>query len=444
MFKQNLRMSDPDTRLPLRVLAVSSLYPTKDLPFGGIFIHRMHKEFHRYGAEVVVAQTADWTPGALSSLIPDAAWRRAWQRRGTLFDSLDGVPIVHPVVFAPRPSRFFTRRTAFERTVDALERWVHASRWRPDVLLGHFAVIDGAHAVELGKRLRLPVAVMTWGDDIHAWPEVKADWAAVLRQVLAQADLLIACSRQMAYDAEKWGAPTERWSVVYGGVDTDVFQPRNEVGDSVAYRLPAGWGRGTGRRVLLCVARVERAKGHEELLAAFARCAADHPEWDLLLAGAQGDGTIQIEQLIERWRLTGRVRWVGPVNPEPLPGLYRAADAFVLPSHREGLSIALLEALASGLPAVTTSVGGHPEVVDPNAGWLVQLNDVDSLERALRQLMRGAGPATPAGARRAALRVGSTKDNTGRLVELLSAVASQHKADESVRIGTPRYRRRFQ
>ncbi len=123
------------------------------------------------------------------------------------------------------------------------------------------------------------------------------------------------------------------------------------------------------------------------------------------------------------------MRWVGPVNPGPLPGLYRAADAFVLPSHREGLSLSLLEALASGLPAVTTSVGGHSELVTPEAGWLVSPRDTDDLERALRQLMCGDGPATPVGARNAAVRLGDTKENARRLVELLNAVASQRKGE---------------
>jgi len=408
---------------PLRVLSISSLYPTKSQPYGGIFIHRLHREFHHFGAEVVVAQIADWHPGKLTSFLPDPIWRSARERRLNMLESLDSVRIAHPVVFSPRPSRFFLKRTALDRIVDAFERWVGSTAWKPDILLAHFALMDGVHAVEVGKRLSLPVAIMTWGDDIHAWPEQKSDWANLLRDALSRAQILVSCSRQMARDAVKWGMRQDNSFVVYGGVDTDLFIPSNTSEDSSS-KIPVGLGQHAGRRVLLCVARIERAKGHEELLDAFTRCAGDHPEWDLLLVGALGDGTIQPESLIKCHKMESRVHWIGSVHPDDLPALYRSCDGFVLPSHREGLSLSLLEALASGLRVVTTDVGGHSEVVDKEAGWLIPAGDTERLELSLRELFSQQGPATPKGARRAAERVGTPRQNAGRLVQHLRAIVS--------------------
>jgi glycosyltransferase involved in cell wall biosynthesis len=367
----------------------------------------------------VVAQTCDWHPGFLAGLLPDKVWRAARSRRSDMMDSLEDIRIAHPVVFSPRPSRFFAgRKTSWDRTSEAIVRWVRNSRWKPDIILAHFALVDGAHAVRVGERLDLPVAVMTWGDDIHQWPEKKADWADELKRTLAKADLLIACSQQMARDAAKWGAPAERWNVVYGGVDTEEFRPAKE-GDAWSKRMPAGMGRVAGRRILLCVARVEKDKGHEELLAAFSRCASQLPSWDLVMAGPLGNGTVDPDALIEKLNLEERARWIGPVAPDDLGELYRSADAFVLPSYREGLSLSLLEALASGLPVVTTKVGGHPEVVDAHAGYLIAPGDANELEVALLRLLKATGDATPAGARRAAERIGTPRQNAGRLVKVL-------------------------
>jgi len=410
---------------PLRVLSISSLYPTKSQPYDGIFIHRLHKEFHHFGAEVIVAQTSDWHPGKLTNFLPDPVWRSARERRLNMLEILDDVRIAHPIVFSPRPSRFFLKRTALDRIADAFERWVRSTTWRPDILLAHFALMDGVHAVEVGKRLGLPVAIMTWGDDIHAWPEQKPDWANLLQNALSRAQVLVSCSRQMACDAVKWGMRQDDWFVVYGGVDTDLFIPSNAA-EASSFRIPAGLGQHAGRRLLLCVARIERAKGHEELLDAFARCAEDHPDWDLLLVGALGDGTIQPESLIKRHKMENRVHWIGSVHPDDLPAVYRSCNGFVLPSHREGLSLSLLEALASGLRVVVTDVGGHSEVVDKEAGWLIPAGNTERLELGLRQLFSGQGSATPKGARKAAERVGTPRQNAGRLVQHLRGTVSLH------------------
>jgi glycosyltransferase involved in cell wall biosynthesis len=139
------------------------------------------------------------------------------------------------------------------------------------------------------------------------------------------------------------------------------------------------------------------------LLHALAELATTVPNVVLLLAGA-GPLRDDLEAEAARLGIAERVRFLGLRRDRET--LYAAMDIFVLPSHWEGLSLALVEAMGSGRAVVATVVGGNPEVVaDGRTGLLVPPNDHQSLADALTHLgldqqVRGAlGEAAAADAR---------------------------------------------
>jgi glycosyltransferase involved in cell wall biosynthesis len=115
-------------------------------------------------------------------------------------------------------------------------------------------------------------------------------------------------------------------------------------------------------------------KGGPELLEAFARVHGEDDRWRLTLAGSAPEG-----------KLPPGVTFAGRVPHDRMPELYAAADALVIPTHREPFGIALVEALTRGLPCVGTTVGNQRTIV-ADAGVLVEPGDVDALTRALRTL----------------------------------------------------------
>jgi glycosyltransferase involved in cell wall biosynthesis len=133
------------------------------------------------------------------------------------------------------------------------------------------------------------------------------------------------------------------------------------------------------------VARLFPEKNHRLLLAAFAEVAARVPEAKLLIVG---DGMEQaaIEAVVAKLELGPRVRMLGVRRDIPL--ILAGADVFVLSSDREGLPIAVLEAMAAGLPVIATSVGDLPLVVrDGQTGVLVPRRDVGKLAGAMARLL---------------------------------------------------------
>lgn len=144
-----------------------------------------------------------------------------------------------------------------------------------------------------------------------------------------------------------------------------------------------------GRKILLAVGRLEPVKNAGTLVAVFARLAARHPAWDLVLLG---EGP-------ERARLEAAVRAAGLERRVALPGIagnvgdwYAGADLFALCSHSEGFPNALAEALAHGLPAVSVDCNTGPRDIIRHGvdGLLVPPGDDAALEQALGRVMGDA------------------------------------------------------
>jgi glycosyltransferase involved in cell wall biosynthesis len=169
-----------------------------------------------------------------------------------------------------------------------------------------------------------------------------------------------------------YDVPSQRISVVRPGNDP----------------VPPAPGSNDGVVRLLSVGSVVPGKGYDLLIAAVARL-ADMP-WQLKIAGDRTRNPAAAAQLdadIAAHGLGDRVAVLGAVPPEAIIELYLAADVFVLASRFEGYGMALAEAIAHGLPVVSTRAGAIPDTVPTGTGLLVPTDDVAALALALRRLI---------------------------------------------------------
>jgi glycosyltransferase involved in cell wall biosynthesis len=140
---------------------------------------------------------------------------------------------------------------------------------------------------------------------------------------------------------------------------------------------------------ILFAGRIGARKGAFELLQAFARLAPKFPSATLVCAG-DGEGA-ELRQLAARLGVADRLECPGWLKPEQMAGELQRASIFALPSHQEGVPMALLEAMSRSLPVLTTPVGGIPEVVENDRnGLLVTPGDVDAIEAALERLLQSS------------------------------------------------------
>jgi glycosyltransferase involved in cell wall biosynthesis len=143
---------------------------------------------------------------------------------------------------------------------------------------------------------------------------------------------------------------------------------------------------------LLSVGSIVPVKGYDVLIAALA--AISDLRWHLTIAGDRTRDPIAVAQLdaaITAYGLADRVRMLGAVPHERIDELFSTSDLFVLASRFEGYGMALTEAIAHGIPVVSTKVGAIPHTVPAGTGLLVPSEDVQALAQALRSLI--ADPA---------------------------------------------------
>lgn len=146
---------------------------------------------------------------------------------------------------------------------------------------------------------------------------------------------------------------------------------------------------GPGRNAMLCVATLTPRKGHVTLIRALAR--VSHLEWHLICLGSldrDGATALRVRREIRRARLERRVTLVGETaNRARLMRCYQQADLFVLPTEYEGYGMAVAEAVASGLPVISTPTGAIPDLVTRESGILVPKRNVKALAVALERVL---------------------------------------------------------
>jgi L-malate glycosyltransferase len=191
----------------------------------------------------------------------------------------------------------------------------------------------------------------------------------------------------------------DRTQCLPNGVDTERFSP---VDPAERSRLRAALGLPPHAFLFGCVARLRAVKRHCDMLDGFALATADRPDASLVLIG-NGELADALRAQARLLGIENRVLFLG--DRDDVESLLPLLDAFVLTSSTEGMSNAVLEAMACGLPTIATAVGGNPETVDaPSTGLLVPAYSPQSVAKAMRELLADVDRAREMG-RRARLRV---------------------------------------
>lgn len=208
---------------------------------------------------------------------------------------------------------------------------------------------------------------------------------------------VIANSTMVRRDVQqRYGLPDERLSVIHNGVDLARFHPRLRAGVGAAKRRELGFG--PDRCVVLFLGTGYARKGLDLVLEAFPRVRAARPEAVLLVAGFDS-ARARFEARAAELGLAACTTFVGgTLVPEEL---YAAADLYVLPTRYDPFASSTLEALASGLPVITSTTNGGGELID--AGVQGAALDVTAGAEALaEELARWCDPARRAAGARAA------------------------------------------
>ena len=249
---------------------------------------------------------------------------------------------------------------------------------RVDILHTHLFV-DGFYGRLAALWARVPVRVVTQ-QNAYDDPQLRLPawqiWANRALVPFTQRFVAVSQAAKQYLIEVEW-VPEDKIRVL-----PNAIEPPPPVAEEVVRRLRQQWGNGP---LLGTVARLEPQKGLDTLLKAVALLKQRNAEVRCIIVG-EGKARTELEAQARTLGIADAVLFVG--TRRDIPAVLAALDVFVLPSRFEGLSLALLEAMAAGCPVVATAVSGSVEVVhDGETGLLVPPGDAKALAEAVYRLL---------------------------------------------------------
>ncbi|MCL4745851.1 MAG: glycosyltransferase [Burkholderiaceae bacterium] len=365
-----------------RLIVYSSLFPSAGAPNAGGFIReRMFRVAKRVPLVVVAPQP--WSP--LDWLVRMV--RKSFRPQAVLSETMDGVEVHRPrFLSVPGVLKRFDGWLMAMSTVRYVARLQR--RFGATLLDAHFLYPDGYAATLIGARLGLPVTITIRGSKDQRL--IGTDREALLRAAAQRSARLIAVTRSLATDVgAALGQPPSRIEVIGNGVDLARFARK----DRAAAR--ARLGIDEHAKVVIGVGNLIELKGFHRVIPLLPRLRLRYPNLVYLIVGgasSQGDLSERLRDLAREHAVADCVRLVGAQPQEELAWFYSAADVFALATEYEGWANVFLEAMACGLPVVSTRVGGNAEVVrEPDTGVLVDYWDPGAFADALEQRLDRPG-----------------------------------------------------
>lgn len=356
-----------------RIVVLSSLFPSAVQPGAGLFVR---ERMFRVGRELPLAVVAPtpWFP--LQSLL--RRFKPGFRPGAPAHETQQGHEVWFPR-FVSVPGVF----KGLDGLAMALAAWPRLARLkregRLDLIDAHFAYPDGYAATLLGRWLGVPVTITLRGTEQRQARDPAL--APKLRAALERATQVFAVSESLRQVALGLGIAADKVQVVGNGVDLARFSPLPRAEARAALGLAADVP------VLVSVGGLCERKGFHRVIERLPALRERFPGLVYLVVGGpgpEGDLGPQLRAQVAAAGLDEAVRFLGALPPEALRGPLSAADVFVLATRNEGWANVFLEAMACGLPVVTTAVGGNAEVVcRAELGHVVPFGDGQALESAI-------------------------------------------------------------
>jgi glycosyltransferase involved in cell wall biosynthesis len=355
----------------MKILTFSTLYPHAARPNHGIFVETRLRHLLASGrVDSKVVAPVPWFPSSNPRFGEYAVFARAPRE-----EQRCGIDVVHPrYVTVPKVGMSIAPFLLAAGAYSAVKNMIRRG-YDFQIIDAHYFYPDGVAAAMIGRWLDIPVVITARGTDINLLPQSAAPRRMIL-WAARRAAALVTVSAALKAALIHLGVESKKIHVLRNGVDTRLFQPADREAERARLEL-------TGI-VLLMVGNLLAFKGHDVVL----RALRGFSEACLLIIG-EGREERNLKGLARALGIQDRVRFLGAMPQQDLAAYYRAADALVLASSREGWPNVLLEAMACGTPVVSTRVGGTPEIVAaPEAGVLANERSGYGIVEALKRLFQ--------------------------------------------------------
>jgi len=284
-----------------------------------------------------------------------------------------------PISLLRNPAKIYWENLYASNAIDII------NREKIDLIHAHFAYPEGLIGLLAKGSVRRSLIVTCHGYDINVVPEVNYGIRLdkridlIVRKVLKYADAIICVSSEMRKRIMKLGITKDKIHVVFNGVDTSQFRPLMK-DDHEEIELVRKWlGVHNNDFMILNARHLRPVYGLKYLIKA-AKIVHKYVKNIKFIIAGKGELRKELYILIRALGLSNVVKLIGQVPRSLMPKLMRACDIYVNTSLADGMPPSVLEAIASGKPAISFSVGGNKDIIDDSInGFLVPPKDYKEL-----------------------------------------------------------------
>lgn len=345
----------------MNIVIIANGYPTKEDPQYGCFEKEQAIALHKVGHQV-------------SILYVDGRFRLRKNNFGIHHLSENGIEIYGIRICSTTLLSRINFRLHYKyrsRMLDKLFRMVLNNSGKPDLIYAHF-MYNIAYAVYLKKKYNIPlVGIEHWSilNSIQL-PPLAFFWGNI---AYVYADLIIAVSNSLKEQ-------------IYKHFQQEAIVVHNMIGEEF-FAQSLGVKSRKHSISLVTVGSLLRVKGFDILVSALCELDKRYSSWSLKIVGG-GIEEKSLKKQIEQCGLENKIKLVGRKGKQEIISILQESDVFISSSRSENFSVAVLEALSTGLPVVATLCGGIKECIDEKNGLLVPVEDANALADAIVSICR--------------------------------------------------------
>ncbi|MFA5984835.1 MAG: glycosyltransferase [Methylococcaceae bacterium] len=359
-------------RMP-KLLVYSSLFPSNVRPNAGVFIkERMFRVAQHL--PIVVVSPVPWFP--FQNLL--RYWKPNFRPQPVSYAVMENIKIYYPRFFSI-PGFLKSFDGFFMAVASVYTLYKIKKEHKFNIIDAHFAYPDGYAASLLGRWFNVAVTITLRGTEVPL-SKMPGRKRCIL-SALKHADKVFAVANALKQHVVGLGADAEKIQVVGNGVDSDIFYALDKTQARAFFNVPLD------AKVLVSVGGLVLRKGFHRVLEVLPVLLKEYPNLIYLIVGGdspEGNIKASLLQQVNDLGLDEHVRFLGALPAGKLKLPLSAADAFVLATANEGWANVFLEAMACGLPVVTTDVGGNKEVIcNEKLGIIVPFGDSAALSKAI-------------------------------------------------------------
>lgn len=347
----------------MHVLVIPSWYENETTPTLGSFFREQAEGLAKNGVKVTIAypgfnslKTFGKNSNGLNKYIKNNICVYRYDTYNYLFDKF-------PIDIKSR---------LFKKKLFSLYKRIEEERGKPDIIHIHSAILAGYGGVCLGKKYDIPV-VITEHSSAFLQHKFKKDNIKLIRYSFDNSDCLVAVSNGLKENMLRYISNT-KVEVIPNIIDVNKFNILN-------------YEKHNGRFTFITVCYLNNNKGLDTLLNAFSQAYKGNPKVELVICG-DGNEKKKLINLTNKLGIQQQVKFLGAVTREEVNVEMNKANCFVLPSRFETFGVVLIEALACGLPVISTKTCGPKDIVNDSNGILVDIDNVTQLANAMVKIRK--------------------------------------------------------